>query len=117
MNGQVLTDRELHFGVQLTQTAIGAVRLGGTFAGYWLHWPDLAVPNPDGVIVYEVELTPKSRIRSDAIVRAWAWADDLERRVYLCPPSTPTQQVASSAIGRVRAGDVVRVVELRREGR
>lgn len=62
--GQVLTERELRFQAQLVGKPIGAAKLGETVNGYWrLHWPDLAVRTDEGLVVYEVELTPKSKRR------------------------------------------------------
>lgn len=112
----MLTERELRFQAQLTGKPVGAAKLGETLNGYWrLHWPDLAVREADGMTVYEVELTPKSRRRLMAILRAWRRARHVERCVYLCPPSTPTQHVVRGAIRRVSAEDEVEVVELWRE--
>ena len=106
---RVLTERELRFDAQLAGKTIGAAKLGETLNGYWrLHWPDLAVRTDEGLVVYEVELTPKSKRRLEKILRAWEWADDIERCVYLCPPSSPTQRVVHAAVGRVHAEDVVR---------
>jgi transposase len=112
---RVLTERELRFQALLTGKAVGAGKLGETRNGYWrLHWPDLAVRTQEGLVVYEVELTPKSQRRLKAILRAWRRARQVEGCVYLCPPSTPTQQVVHAAIRRVHAEDEVQVVELRR---
>jgi hypothetical protein len=115
---RLLTERELRFQAQLTGKPIGAGKLGETLNGYWrLHWPDLAVRTDEGLIVYEVELTPKSKRRLQTIVRAWRRAREVERCVYLCFPATPTQQVVHAAIRKVCAEDEVRVVELRRDAR
>jgi hypothetical protein len=115
---RVLTERELRFQAQLAGKPIGAAKLGETLNGYWrLHWPDLAVRTDEGLVVYEVELTPKSRRRLQAILRAWRRARDVKRCFYLCPPSSPTQQVVHAAVRTAAAEDRVRVAELRRKAR
>ena len=115
---RLVTERELRFAAQLTGKPVGAAKLGETLNGYWrLHWPDLAVRTDAGLVVYEVELTPKSKRRLQAILRAWRRARDVERCVYLCFPSSPTQQVVHATIRRVAAEDRVRVAELRRVAR
>ena len=112
---RLMTERELRFEAQLASHTMGAVKLGETLHGYWrLHWPDLAVRSDEGLVVYEVELTPKSKRRLEKILRAWAWADDIERCVYLCPPSSPTQRVVHAAIDKTHSEDVVRLAELGR---
>ncbi|MQA73785.1 MAG: hypothetical protein GEU88_05475 [Solirubrobacterales bacterium] len=114
---QVLTERELRFQERLGGRPIASAKLGETATGYWRrHWPDLAVIENGYTTVYEVELTPKSRRRLEAILRAWRRAEHVEGCVYLCPPSTPTQHVVHAAIRRVHAEDEVMVVELRRNG-
>jgi hypothetical protein len=81
---RVLTERELRFDAQLTGKPIGAAKLGETLNGYWrLHWPDLAVRTAEALVVYEVELTPKSQRRLKSILRAWRRADRGEGCVYL----------------------------------
>lgn len=113
---KVLTERELRFQEQLSGRQIASAKLGETANGYWRrHWPDLVVVEEARTTAYEVELTPKSRKRLDAILRAWRRARHVERCVYLCLADTPTQQAVEGAIRRVRAGERVRVVELRRE--
>jgi hypothetical protein len=113
---RLMTERELRFEAQLTGKPIGAGKLGETINGYWrLHWPDLAVCTDQGLVVYEVELTPKAKRRLEKIVRAGRRAREVERCVYLCPPSSPTQKVVRAAIRKVHAEESVRVVELRRE--
>jgi DNA-binding MarR family transcriptional regulator len=111
----LLTERELRFEEMLAGKPIASATLGETLNGHLrLHRPDLVVRGPGGYTVYEVELTPKSRRRLEAILRAWRRARNVERCVYVCPPSSPTQQVVHAAVRRVRAEDEVRVVELRR---
>ena len=115
---RVLTERELRQREAITGRPFASAKLGQTVHGYWRrHWPDLAVIEDDGITVYEVELTPKSRRRLEAILRAWRRARHVKRCVYMCPPSTPTQRVVHAAVRKVRAEDEVRVVELRREAR
>ncbi len=112
---RLLTERELRFDAQLFGKPVGAAKLGETLNGYWrLHWPDLAVRTDEGLVVYEVELTPKAKRRLEKIVRGWRRARDIERCVYLCPASSPTQQVVHAAVRMVAAEDRVRVAELRR---
>ena len=68
---RLLTERELRFDAQLTGRPIGAGKLGETLNGSWrLHWPDLAVRTDEGLVVYEVELTPKSKRRLQALTIA-----------------------------------------------
>ena len=115
---RLLTERELRFDAQLTGRPIGAGKLGETLNGYWrLHWPDLAVRTDEGLVVYEVELTPKAKRRLEKIVRAWKRSREIERCVYLCPASSPTQHVVHAAVRQVCAEDRVRVAELRRVAR
>lgn len=114
---RLVTERELRFDAQLTGKPVGAGKLGETMNGYWrLHWPDLAVRTAEGLVVYEVELTPKAKRRLQKILRAWRRAREVERCVYLCPPFSPTQKVVCAAIRRVHAEESVSVVELRRGG-
>ena len=111
---RLLSERELRFQAQLTGKPVGAAKVGEMANGSpRLHWPDLAVGTDEGLVVYEVELTPKSRRRLDKIIRAWRRAREVERCVYLCFPSSPTQRVVESAIRRVAAEDRVYVAELR----
>jgi DNA-binding Lrp family transcriptional regulator len=113
--GQVVTERELRFEEALAGRPIASAKMGETVNGYpRLHRPDLAIKGRGGYTVYEVELTPKSRHRLQAILRAWRWAKNVERCVYVVPPSSPTQQVVHDAIHRVRAEDEVCVLELGR---
>ncbi len=116
---QVLSELELRFEEMLAGKSIASAQLGETLDGRTrLHRPDLVVKREDGsFVVYEIELTPKSRWRLEAILRAWRRAWDVERCIYLCPPSSPTQQVVVAAVSRVHAEDEVSVVELRREAR
>ncbi len=112
---RLLTERELRFDAKLTGRATGAGKLGETLNGHTrLHWPDLAVRADEGLVVYEVELTPKSQKRLEAIVRAWRRCREIERCVYLCPPSSPTQQVVHQAIRATCSEERVRVAELGR---
>ena len=113
---RLMTERELRFEAQLTGKPVGAGKLGETLNGYWrLHWPDLAVRTDEGLVVYEVELTPKAQRRLQKILRAWRRARGVLRCVYLCPPSSPTQKVVCAAVRRVHAEDEVSVFELQRE--
>ncbi len=115
---RLLSERELRFQAKLTGKPVGAAKVGEMANGSpRLHWPDLAVGTDEGLVVYEVELTPKSRRRLDAIVRAWRRAREVERCIYLCAPSSPTQQVVHGAIRRVAAKDRVYVAELRQAER
>ena len=112
---QVITERELRFEEALAGRPIASGKLGETLNGHpRLHRPDLVVRVDGGYVVYEVELTPKSRSRLKAILRAWRWADNVVGCIYVVPPSTPTQQVVTDAIRRVHAEDEVRVLELGR---
>jgi hypothetical protein len=70
----------------------------------------------NGAIVCELELTRGSHRRPDAILCTSTPADHVERRVYCCPPFTPTQPAVGSAMRRVRAGGEVSVVDLRSFG-
>ena len=112
---QLMTERELRFEEALAGRPIASGTLGETLNGHRrLHRPDLVVRVQGGFVVYEVELTPKSRSRLKAILRAWRWADNVVGCFYVVPPSTPTQQVVNDAIRRVSAEDEVRVLELGR---
>ncbi len=112
---QVITERELRFEEALRGRPIASAKMGETIDGHpRLHRPDLAVSVDGGYVVYEVELTPKSRSRLKAILRAWSWADNVVGCYYVVPPSTPTQKVVNEAIRRVYAEDEVRVLELGR---
>jgi hypothetical protein len=95
---QVLTELELRFEEMLAGEPIASAELGDTLDGRpRLHRPDLVVKGEDGFTVYEIELTPKSRWRLEAILRAWRRAYNVERCVYLCPPSSPSQEVVVAA--------------------
>lgn len=112
---RLITERELRFEEALTGRPIASAKMGETLDGHVrLHRPDLIVSVDGGYVVYEVELTPKSRSRLDAILRAWSWADNVVGCYYVVPPSTPTQQVVHQAIRRVYAEDEVKVLELGR---
>ncbi len=112
---RLLTERELRFDAKLTGRPTGAGKLGETLNGHSrLHWPDLAVRTSEGLVVYEVELTPKSQRRLEAIVRAWRRNREIEQCVYLCPPSSPTQQVVHQAVRETCSEERVRVAELGR---
>jgi hypothetical protein len=115
---RLVTERELRFAAKLSGKPIGAGKLGETINGHSrFHWPDLAVRTDEGLVVYEVELTPKSRKRLETIIRAWRRAREIERCVYLCDPRSPTQQVVHRAIRKVAAEERVCVAGLRREAR
>lgn len=110
-----MTERELRFEEALAGRPIASAKMGETLDGHLrLHRPDLVVRVDGGYVVYEVELTPKSRSRLKAILRAWRWADNVVGCIYVVPPSTPTQQVVNDAIRRAYAEDEVRVLELGR---
>jgi transposase len=112
---QVMTERELRFEEALRGRPIASAEMGETLDGRpRLHRPDLVVRVDGGYVVYEVELTPKSRSRLKAILRGWRWADNVVGCIYVVPPSTPTQQVVNAAIRRAYAEDEVRVLELGR---
>ena len=115
---RLLTERELRFQAQLTGKAIGAAKVGETINGHSrLHWPDLAVRTEEGLVVYEVELTAKSKRRLEAIVRAWRRArDDVERCVYLCLPPPPPSRSSRARSGGLLLRIGLRVIELGRTG-
>ena len=113
----VLTERELRFDAKLTGKPIGAAKLGETLNGHRrLHWPDLAVRTDQGLIVYEVELTPKSRRRARVDRQGLAACPTRSSGASTSvAPSSPTQQVVdrsdqqggcggSGVRGRVAAG-------------
>ena len=63
-----MTERELRFEEALAGRPIASAKMGETLDGHLrLHRPGLVVSVDGGYVVYEVELTPKSRSRLKAI--------------------------------------------------
>ena len=84
------------------------------------HRADLAVLGEEGTIAIEVELTPKSRPRLEAIIGAWCAAamgdGDLAEVHYLCAPGQ-THNAVERAVEKVGAASIVAVIELREMAR
>lgn len=66
-------------------------------------------------IAIEVELSPKAPRRLEQIIEAWAWAEHVERVIYLCAPGE-TMRGVERAIERTYAEERVAIAELRTDG-
>jgi hypothetical protein len=113
----ILTEREIVAAEALEERAIASVQVGPASSRRLprKHRADLAVLREEGTIAIEVELTPKSRPRLEAIIGAWCEAvgdGDLAEVHYLCAPGQ-TRNAVERAVEKVGAGSVVAVIELK----
>jgi len=111
----ILTEREIVAAEALEERAIASVPVGSYTGAPRKHRADLAILREQGTIAIEVELTPKSRRRLEAIIGAWCAAalgdGDLTQVHYLCAPGQTLNAVLRT-VEKVGAGSVVRVAEL-----
>jgi hypothetical protein len=111
----ILTEREIIAAEALEERPIASAEVGFFRGAPKKHRADLAVLRDEGTIAIEVELTPKSRSRLEAIIAAW-WAaatgdGDLAQVDYLCAPGQ-TLNAVTRAVEKVGAESVVAVIEL-----
>lgn len=107
---RILTEREIVLAEQLEGRRIASVRIGTTYGKPRYHRGDVAVFTEEGVLVAEVELTPKSPARLRTIITAWNRAPYIHRVEYLCAPGQ-THQAVKRAVKKLRAQEKVVVVE------
>lgn len=110
---RLLTEREIVFTEQLEGRPIASARIGTVHGRPRYHRADLAVLHEDGVIVAEVELTPKAPVRLGGIIAAWRRARHVHRVEYFCAPGQ-THRAVQRAVAKRRAQGRVIVRELKR---
>ena len=103
---RVRTERELVFAEQLAERALGSAVMGRVRGRARLHRPDFVVLRDSGVTAVEVELTPKTPRRLEAIVSAWQQAKWIEEVHYLCAPGQ-TLRAVRRAVKRTEASKVL----------
>jgi hypothetical protein len=112
----ILTEREIVAAEAFEERPIASAEVGFFRGAPRKHRADLAVLREEGTIAIEVELTPKSRPRLEAIIGAWCEAalgdGDLAAVHYLCAPGQ-TRNAVERAVEKVGAGGVVAVIELK----
>jgi hypothetical protein len=108
----ILTEREIVAAEALEERPIASALVGPSSSkrAPMKHRADIAVLREEGTIAIEVELTPKSRRRLEAIIAAWCAAalgdGDLAQVHYLCAPGQ-TRNAVSRAVEKVGADSVV----------
>ena len=108
---RVLTERELELAERTERRPIASATLGKHPNGRLrLHRPDLAVLTDEGTIAIEVELTPKTPQRLQAIIRGWRTAACVTEVHYFCPPG-PTRRAVERAVDRMHAGGRVLIID------
>ena len=104
---RVLTEREIVLAEQIEERPIASAKVGELPNGKpRLHRPDLAVLDEAGTIAIEVELTPKSPRRLQALMRAWrraVGAGVVAEVHYHCAPA-PEPPAGRGACGRQGQG-------------
>ena len=107
----ILTERELALAEQIEGRPIASAKVGEQPSGAaQLHRPDLAVLAGERVIAVEVELTPKSLRRLEAIIRAWRLADWVTEVRYYCAAGAARRAV-ERAVARLYASERIGVYE------
>lgn len=112
---RVLTERDIVSRQILEDGALGKIRLGRSSQSgtQRFHRPDLIVESEDGLIAFEVELTPKAPARLADLLRAWRAAvgsgEFLEVR-YLCEPGQ-TRRLVERVAKKVRCEDYIQIDE------
>jgi AcrR family transcriptional regulator len=116
----ILTEREIVAAEALEERPIASVPVGSYSGAPRKHRADIAVLREEGTIAIEVELTPKSRRRLEAIIGAWCAAalgdGELAQVHYLCAPGQ-TLNAVRRAVENVGAGSVVVVAEVKERWR
>ncbi len=109
---RVLTEREIVLAEQIEERPIASAEVGTLPNGApRMHRADLAVLADSGTIAIEVELTPKSPQRLQALMRAWRYS--VGRRVvaeihYHCAPGQ-TRQAVERAVAKVYAQEFIAI--------
>jgi hypothetical protein len=108
---RVLTVRELELAERTEGRPIASATMGKhPNRKPRLHRPDLAVLTDEGAIAIEVELTPKTPARLQAIIRGWRTAECVTKVYYFCAPG-PTRRAVERAIDRMNAQGRVLIVD------
>lgn len=108
---EILSERELALAEQIEGRPIASAKVGEHFNGRpQLHRPDLAVLAEQGTIAVEVELTPKSLRRLEAIIRAWRRADWVAEVRYYCAAG-PAARAVERAVAKLYASERIAVFE------
>jgi hypothetical protein len=106
----ILSDREIRLEESRAGRAIASAKVGELPSGApRLHRPDFAAVG-DGVVAFEVELTPKAPRRLMGLVRAWRRASQIAQVIYLC--DSATLGAVERAIARTCSEERVRVAGL-----
>jgi hypothetical protein len=112
---RVLTERELVLAEQIEERPIASARVGTLPNGApRMHRADLAVLAEDGTIAIEVELTPKSPRRLQALMRGWRRAvgsGALAEIHYLCAPGQ-TRRAVERAVAKTRTEGFIAIGEV-----
>ena len=112
---RVLTEREIALTEQIEERPIASAEVGTLPNGApRMHRADLAVLAEAGTIAIEVELTPKSPQRLQALMRGWRRA--VAARVvaevhYHCAPGQ-TRRAVERAVAKVHAQEVIAIGEV-----
>lgn len=107
----IRTERELVFAEQLAGRPLASAVVGRLRNRKpRLHRPDLVLLTEKGPIAIEVELTPKSPGRLEAILSAWRRADWIWRVDYYCAPGQ-THRAVERAAAKVRMGERIFIAE------
>jgi hypothetical protein len=107
----VLSERELRRLEEDEGRHVVSAKIGELPSGaFRLHRPDLAVIAGERPIAIEVELTPKSPRRLEALVRSWRRADWIAEVRYYCEPGL-TRRAVERAVEKTHAQDRVRILE------
>jgi hypothetical protein len=107
---RILTEREIVLAEQLEGRRIASVRIGTTHGKSRYHRADMAAFTEEGVLVAEIELTPKSPARLRTIIAAWHRAPYIHQVDYLCAPGQ-THRAVKRTVKKLRAQEKVVVME------
>jgi hypothetical protein len=108
---QVITERELAFAERVEGRPIASAKVGELPNGApQLHRPDLAILADTGPIAVEVELTPKSPKRLEAIIRAWRRAHWVAEVRYYCAAGQ-TRRALERTLVKLHATERIAVYE------
>lgn len=112
----ILTEREIVAAEALEERPIASVPVGSYTGAPRKHRADIAVLREEGTLAIEVELTPKSRRRLEAIIGAWCAAalgdGDLAEVHYLCAPGQ-THNAVRRAVEKIGASSVIAVAPIK----
>lgn len=107
---RILTEREIVLAEQLEGRRIASVRIGTAHGKPRYHRADMAAFTEEGVLVAEMELTPKSPARLRTIIAAWYRAPYIHCVDYLCAPGQ-THRAVKRTVKKLRAQEKIVVVE------